>query len=72
MPLDGSNAALTLGPNQADLSKMPFITGGMLFFVLDGVDYVASDDYPYVINLLLLAVHCVQNGTEDFQKISCA
>ena len=39
---DGANAAPASDPRQADLSQMPFITGGKLFFTLDGVDYVAS------------------------------
>ena len=29
---DGANAAPTTDPKQADMSKMPFITGGKLFF----------------------------------------
>lgn len=42
MPPDCSNAVPTTYPKQADMSKMPFITGGKLLFTLDGVDYVAS------------------------------
>lgn len=39
---DSANAAPTTDPKQADMSQMPFITGGKLFFTLDGVNYVAS------------------------------
>ena len=58
---DGANAAPTTDPKQADLSKMPFITGGKLFFTLDGVDYVASGNIFMKNNLLLTAAHCVQD-----------
>ncbi len=58
---DGSNAAPTTDPKQADMSKMPFITGGKLFFTLDGVDYVASGNIFMKNNLLLTAAHCVQD-----------
>ena len=40
---------------------MPFITGGKLFFTLDGVDYVASGNIFMKNNLLLTAAHCVQD-----------
>ena len=60
-PPDGSNAAPTTDPKQADLSQMPFITGGKLFFTLDGVDYVASGNIFMKNNLLLTAAHCVQD-----------
>ena len=58
---DGANAAPTTDPKQADLSQMPFITGGKLFFTLDGVDYVASGNIFMKNNLLLTAAHCVQD-----------
>ena len=61
MPPDGANAAPTTDPKQADMSKMPFITGGKLFFTLDGVDYVASGNIFMKNNLLLTAAHCVQD-----------
>ncbi len=60
-PPDAANAAPTTEPQQADLSKMPFITGGKLFFTLDGVDYVASGNIFMKNNLLLTAAHCVQD-----------
>ena len=60
-PPDGSNVAPTTDPKQADMSKMPFITGGKLFFTLDGVDYVASGNIFMKNNLLLTAAHCVQD-----------
>lgn len=60
-PQDGANAAPTTDPKQADMSKMPFITGGKLFFTLDGVDYVASGNIFMKNNLLLTAAHCVQD-----------
>ena len=58
---DGTNAAPTTDPKQADLSKMPFIKGGKLFFTLDGVDYVASGNIFMKSNLLLTAAHCIQD-----------
>ena len=58
---DGANAAPTTDPKQADLSKMPFITSGKLFFTLDGVYYVASGNIFMKNNLLLTAAHCVQD-----------
>ena len=58
---DGSNVAPTTDPKQADMSQMPFITGGKLFFTLDGVDYVASGNIFMKNNLLLTAAHCVQD-----------
>ena len=60
-PPDAGNAAPTTDPKQADLSKMPFITGGKLFFTLDGVDYVGSGNIFMRSNLLLTAAHCVQD-----------
>ena len=60
-PPEGENAAPATDPRQADLSKMPFITGGKLFFTLDGVDYVASGNIFMRKNLLLTAAHCVQD-----------
>ena len=60
-PPADSNAAPTTDPKQADMSKMPFITGGKLFFTLDGVDYVASGNIFMKNNLLLTAAHCVQD-----------
>ena len=62
-PSDGANAAPTTDPKQADMSQMPFITGGKLFFTLDGVDYVASGNIFMKNNLLLTAAHCVQEDT---------
>ena len=62
---DGANAAPTTDPKQADLSQMPFITGGKLFFTLDGVDYVASGNIFMKNNLLLTAAHCVQDGCAE-------
>ena len=56
-PPDGANAAPTTDPKQADMSQMPFITGGKLFFTLDGVDYVASGNIFMKNNLLLTAAH---------------
>ena len=47
---NGANAAPTTDPKQADMSKMPFITGGKLFFTLDGVDYVASGGNIFMKN----------------------
>ena len=61
VPQDGANVAPTTDPKRADLSKMPFITGGKLFFTLDGVDYVASGNIFMKNNLLLTAAHCVQD-----------
>ena len=58
---DAANVAPTTDPKQADMSKMPFITGGKLFFTLDGVDYVASGNIFMKNNLLLTAAHCVQD-----------
>lgn len=58
---DASNAAPATDPKQADLSQMPFITGGKLFFTLDGVDYVGSGNIFMRNNLLLTAAHCVQD-----------
>lgn len=58
---DAGNAAPTTDPKQADLGKMPFITGGKLFFTLDGVDYVGSGNIFMQNNLLLTAAHCVQD-----------
>ena len=49
---DASNAAPATDPKQADLSQMPFITGGKLFFTLDGVDYVGSGNIFMRNNLL--------------------
>ena len=48
-------------PKQAALGKMPFSTGGKLFFTLDGVDYVGSGNIFMKQNLLLTAAHCVQD-----------
>lgn len=63
VPPDGANAAPATDPKQADMSQMPFITGGKLFFTLDGVDYVASGNIFMKNNLLLTAAHCVQDDT---------
>lgn len=49
-------------PEKADLSKMPFIVGGKLFFSRTGKDYVASANIMGSCNLLLTAAHCVQDN----------
>ena len=51
----------TSEPKQADLGKMPYTTGGKLFFTLDGVDYVGSGNIFMKKNLVLTAAHCVQD-----------
>lgn len=48
-------------PKQADLPKMPFVTGGKLFFTMDNNDFVGSGNIFMKGNLLLTAAHCVQN-----------
>lgn len=58
---EDANAAPTTDPKQADLSRMPFITGGKLFFTLDNVDYVGSGNVFMRNNLLLTAAHCIQD-----------
>ncbi len=65
---DAANSAPTTDPKQADLSKMPFITGGKLFFTLDGVDYVASWEDPHVRNLLLPAGIMYRMEQKIFRK----
>lgn len=49
-------------PEKADLSKMPFVTGGKLFFSRAGHNYVASANIMESQNLLLTAAHCIQNN----------
>ncbi len=48
-------------PQLADLSRMPFITGGKLYYSMDGTDFVASASIFERTNLLLTAAHCIQN-----------
>ncbi len=73
---DASNAAPATDPKEADMSRMPFITCGKLFFTLDGVDYVGSGNIFMRNNLLLTAAHCVQeditgNLAENFVFERC-
>ena len=58
---EADNAIPTTNPKQADLGVMPFITGGKLFFTLDGVDFAATGNIFMRNNLLLTAAHCIQN-----------
>ena len=58
---DASRQDPTTDPLPADLGKMPFTTGGKLFFTLDGVDYVGSGNIFVRQNLVLTAAHCVQD-----------
>ena len=58
---DAANAIPTTDPKQADLGIMPFVTGGKLFFTLDGVDFTATGNIFMRNNLLLTAAHCIQD-----------
>ncbi len=48
-------------PKQADLSQMPFITGGKLFYTMNGVNYVSSANVFMRNNMVLTAAHCIQD-----------
>lgn len=48
-------------PQKADLSKMPFCSGGKLFFSGGGKNYIASANIMEKSNLLVTAAHCVQD-----------
>ena len=50
-------------PQLADLSKMPFMAGGKLFFSKDNKNYVASAELICRRNLVLTAAHCIQDKT---------
>lgn len=61
----GVNPAPTTDLKQADLGKMPFVTGGKLFFTLDGVNYVASG------NIFLWCQHSEGRKLYGLTKIRC-
>ena len=44
------------------MSKTQFITDEKLFFTFDDVDHIISGNIFMKNNLLLTAVHCVQDG----------
>lgn len=48
-------------PMKADLTTMPFINGGKLYYTMDGKDFVATASILKKKNLLLTAAHCIQN-----------
>lgn len=62
MEMEGCAAnAPAMDPQRADLTQMPFITGGKLYYTMDGKDFVASASIFERTNLLLTAAHCIQN-----------
>lgn len=48
-------------PQHADITQMPFMTGGKLFFSNNNINYVASAALACQRNILLTAAHCVQD-----------
>lgn len=60
---DGGLLAGATEPQLADLSKMPFMAGGKLFFSKDNKNYVASAELICRRNLVLTAAHCIQDKT---------
>ena len=58
---DADNSIPTTEPKQADRNVMPFITGGKLFFTLDGKDMVGSANVFMRSNMVLTAAHCIQD-----------
>jgi hypothetical protein len=48
-------------PRHADNTKMPFMTGGKLFFSNNGKNYIASAALSCKRNIVTTSAHCVQD-----------